>query len=499
MQLKILQLILITVSDVVITSRQERGPTAQERLYENLLANYSKSSRPVNDPKSAVNLSFTFKLLKIYEVNAKMQRMSVVSFARQEWRDKSLRWNASEYSGFSSINVPPSEIWVPDVGLYNEVENKDHKKTGVTTHVVVYSNGTCRWTYPLFLHAMCAIDVSYFPLDLQKCSLRFGSMTYPSSEVLISQPRLIHVIPVHKNKEWMPYKTSIKTKNIWDDTRMNNFSVVEITLNMERDSLYFFIEMLVPCFLISCLTILGFVLPPESGERMSLGMLILLAMTFFQQLTMKMVPLQDFPLISQYFLVTTVEIGIALLITTLTLNFYYHSHSKMPGFMKLIILNFLGKVTRICPLSEDKIQQTKMTRSLKLSERKFQLSSSSREISSEFQFDIELTETASARNDFVETDLNDSTVGLVSFKSTDENSSTSSSLRKPKKNEDVLDYVDQNRIEEGPRDWNKDWVLASRIIDRFSMYTAVVIGILTVLIVFLRAPRFWSSRTGLDE
>ena len=55
----------------------------------------------------------------------------------------------------------------------------------------------------------------------------------------------------------MPYKTSIKTENIWDDIRMNNFSVVEITLSMERDSLYFFIEMLVPCFLISCLTILG--------------------------------------------------------------------------------------------------------------------------------------------------------------------------------------------------------------------------------------------------
>ena len=137
------------------------------------------------------------------------------------------------------------------------IENKDHKQTGVTTHVVVYSNGTCRWTYPLFLHAMCAIDVSYFPLDLQKCSLRFGSMTYSSSEIQIGQPRLVHVTPVYKNKEWMPYKTRIETKNVWDDVRMNNFSVVEVTLSIERDSLYFFIEMLVPCFLISCLTILG--------------------------------------------------------------------------------------------------------------------------------------------------------------------------------------------------------------------------------------------------
>ena len=232
---------------------------------------------------------------------------------------------------------------------------------------------------------------------------------------------------------------------------------------------------------------------------MSLGMLILLAMTFFQQLTMKMVPLQDFPLISQYFLVTTVEIGIALLITTLTLNFYYHSHSKMPGIMKVVILNFLGNVTRIRKPPEDRIQQQKKTkRSLKLSERRFQFSSCSREFNPDSQFDIELTETASTRNDFAGSDLNDSTVGLVSFKSTDENSSTSSSLGMSRENVDSTGNAEESGIEEGPREWNKDWILASRIIDRFSMYTAVVIGILTVLIVFLRAPRFWSNRTGLD-
>ena len=73
----------------------------------------------------------------------------------------------------------------------------------------------------------------------------------------IAQPKQVHVIPAYKNKEWMVYETSIKTENIWDDKRMNNFSIVEITLSMERDWLYFFIEMLIPCFLISCLTILG--------------------------------------------------------------------------------------------------------------------------------------------------------------------------------------------------------------------------------------------------
>ncbi|XP_028396793.1 neuronal acetylcholine receptor subunit alpha-7-like [Dendronephthya gigantea] len=425
--------------------------------------------------------------------------MSVVSLVRLEWEDNTLRWNPSEYSGFSSINISPDEIWVPDIGLYNEIENKDHKKTGITTLVVVNSNGTCRWRYPLFLHVMCSIDVSYFPLDLQKCSLRFGSFSYPSSEMYIAHLKLGNSVPPYKNKEWILFEADTRHTRFWDVKRMSNYSVVEVSFSMERDSVYFFIEMLVPCFLISCLTILGFS-PPESGERMSLGMLILLAMTFFQQLTMKMVPLQDFPLISQYFLVTTIEIGVALLITTLTLNFYYHSHSPMPGFMKTMILNYLGKITRIKPPSEDGINTKKLKRSFRLSERKFQLSLSSRETNFDLQSDIELTETGSSRTDVLQGDLNSSTVGLVSFKSMDERSSISSSCdRTARDNKDAMDNIEHVENNEGPNEWNKDWVLASRIIDRFSMYAAVVIGILTVLIVFVRAPRFWSSRTNIGD
>ena len=232
---------------------------------------------------------------------------------------------------------------------------------------------------------------------------------------------------------------------------------------------------------------------------MSLGMLSLLAMTFFQQLTMKMVPLQDFPLISQYFLITTIEIGMALLITTLTLNFYHHFHSPLPWFMKVVILGFLDKITRIKPPSED-INTKKLKRSCRLSERKFQLSLSSRDTNFNLPSDIELTETGSSRTDVLQGDLNDSTVGLVSFKSMGKSSSISSSCdRAAKDNKDILDNIEHVGYEEGPNEWNKDWVLASRIVDRFSMYAAVVIGILTVLIVFVKAPRFWTSRTSIDE
>jgi len=37
----------------------------------------------------------------------------------QRWKDYQLTWNESDYGGVSSIVVPASSIWTPDILLYN--------------------------------------------------------------------------------------------------------------------------------------------------------------------------------------------------------------------------------------------------------------------------------------------------------------------------------------------------------------------------------------------
>lgn len=53
----------------MIASLQVRhGPTALESLYEDVLTNYDSVARPVSDQKAAVNLEFSFELIKIFDV-----------------------------------------------------------------------------------------------------------------------------------------------------------------------------------------------------------------------------------------------------------------------------------------------------------------------------------------------------------------------------------------------------------------------------------------------
>ncbi len=48
---------------------------------------------------------------------------------------------------------------------------------------------------------------------------------------------------------------------------------VDITfkIHIRRRTLYYFFNLIVPCVLISSMALLGFTLPPDSGEKLTLG------------------------------------------------------------------------------------------------------------------------------------------------------------------------------------------------------------------------------------
>lgn len=48
---------------------------------------------------------------------------------------------------------------------------------------------------------------------------------------------------------------------------------ITFTIEIRRRTLYYFFNLIVPCVLIASMAVLGFTLPPESGEKLSLGMI----------------------------------------------------------------------------------------------------------------------------------------------------------------------------------------------------------------------------------
>lgn len=63
--------------------------------------------------------------------------------------------------------------------------SSDGRFEGTVTKAVVKYDGTITWTPPANYKSACTIDVTFFPFDLQNCSMKFGSWTYDGSQVSV--------------------------------------------------------------------------------------------------------------------------------------------------------------------------------------------------------------------------------------------------------------------------------------------------------------------------
>lgn len=76
---------------------------------------------------------------------------------------------------------------------------------------------------------------------------------------------------------------------------------ITYTVLLKRRSSFYIYNLLLPCFLISFLAPLGFYLPADSGEKVSLGVTVLLALTVFQMMVAEsMPPSESVPLIGEF-------------------------------------------------------------------------------------------------------------------------------------------------------------------------------------------------------
>ena len=59
---------------------------------------------------------------------------------------------------------------------------------------------------------------------------------------------------------------------------------------MRRKPLFYVFNMIMPCFLITLVALLGFYVPSDSGEKVSMGITTLLSMTVFLMLVAENMP-----------------------------------------------------------------------------------------------------------------------------------------------------------------------------------------------------------------
>ncbi|XP_048225407.1 neuronal acetylcholine receptor subunit alpha-3 isoform X2 [Perognathus longimembris pacificus] len=284
------------------------------------------------------------QLVKVDEVN---QIMETNLWLKQIWNDYKLTWNPSDYQGVEFMRVPVEKIWKPDIVLYNNAIG-DFQVDDKTKALLKYT-GEVTWIPPAIFKSSCRIDVTYFPFDYQNCTMKFGSWSYDKAKIdLVLLGDSMNLKDYWESGEWTVirapgYKHEIKyncCEEIYPD--------ITYSLYIRRLPLFYTVNLIVPCLLISCLTLLVFYLPSDCGEKITLCISVLLSLTVFLLLITETIPSTSLviPLIGEYLLFTMVFVTLSIVITVFVLNVHYRAPAThaMPAWVKTVFLGLLPRV-----------------------------------------------------------------------------------------------------------------------------------------------------------
>ncbi|KAF4082892.1 hypothetical protein AMELA_G00133820 [Ameiurus melas] len=303
----------------------------QRRLYRDLMKDYNPLERPVFNDTQTLTVNFSFSLRQIMDVDEKNQVLTTNIWLQLYWFDHYLKWNVSEYPGVTSVRFPDSQIWKPDILLYNSADERFDAT--FHTNVLVSPNGACQYLPPGIFKSTCQIDVRWFPFDVQRCDLKFGSWTYGGWSLDLQMIEA-DITDYTANGEWDLVAVPGHRNERFYDCCKEPYPDVTFTVVMRRRTLYYGLNLLIPCVLISTLALLVFLLPADSGEKISLGITVLLSLTVFMLLVAEIMPAtsDSVPLIAQYFATTMVIVGLSVIATVWVLQYHYHDPDggKMP-------------------------------------------------------------------------------------------------------------------------------------------------------------------------
>ena len=216
------------------------------------------------------------------------------------------------------------------------------------TKAHLFHTGKVRWVPPAIYKSSCSIDVTFFPFDQQNCKMKFGSWTYDKAKIDLERiENTVDLKDYWESGEWAIVNAvgTYNTKKY--DCCHEIYPDITYFFIIRRLPLFYTINLIIPCLLISCLTVLVFYLPSDCGEKITLCISVLLSLTVFLLLITEIIPSTSLviPLIGEYLLFTMIFVTLSIVITVFVLNVHHRSPGThtMPRWVHSVFLELIPR------------------------------------------------------------------------------------------------------------------------------------------------------------
>ncbi|KAJ8319411.1 hypothetical protein KUTeg_004502 [Tegillarca granosa] len=228
------------------------------------------------------------------------------------------------------MTFAPSLLWTPILSLSSVRDNSESFDNGNTKLRVSY-NGGVSWLKNDVIKTTCVPNVRRFPFDTQTCRFSFVLVGYNAEEIKINVP---------------------------EEEARNKFEACQRNMGkLKRKPTFFVVTLLIPAFILLFVNPFVFLLPVESGKRLSFAMPTFLSFTVFISITYGVMPRRSEPMSSLLVVFTLSFIESALII--FGTHSSYPIHSLYSCFCRAAIIKLFG--VDIDPeKDEDKYQQPQL-------------------------------------------------------------------------------------------------------------------------------------------
>uniref|UniRef100_H3A037 Acetylcholine receptor subunit epsilon n=1 Tax=Latimeria chalumnae TaxID=7897 RepID=H3A037_LATCH len=326
----------------------------ETKLIEGLFAGYDKSTRPAENVDDIVDVMLKLTLTNLISLNEKEETLTTNVWIEIHWVNSAASWGPQSLTLSHSqlTHLVFSRSWCDkDVGdisqLFIIIIIKSYK---------VYPDGSIYWLPPAIYRSTCSITITFFPFDWQNCSLVFRSQSYSASEIRLllavensTEIEWVDIDPSDftENGEWaIKHKPARKVINKQFTPDDLEYQEIQFYLIIQRKPLFYIINIIIPCVLISSLVVLVYFLPAQAGgQKCTVSISVLLAQTVFLFLIAQKVPETSLsvPLIGKYIIFVMFVSTLIVTNCVIVLNISLRSPSThiMPPKVKHIFLEVL--------------------------------------------------------------------------------------------------------------------------------------------------------------
>lgn len=158
---------------------------------------------------------------------------------------------------------------------------------------IVTSDGSVTWLPQAVFKSQCDIDVHTFPFDKQNCTLKFSSWTYHGYQLDLQfkGDEAFTLADYTESNVWEIIASPAKRNEKYYICCSYPFVDLTFELLVRRRATFYANILILPCVLLTSLTLVLFWIPPESPAKMQLGLYNTCLFNFIAILTRKFLSL----------------------------------------------------------------------------------------------------------------------------------------------------------------------------------------------------------------